>query len=130
MKNLPKIDNAFLAVEDERIVDFGSMDRFYSSKRLELIDATDRLLMPCWCDTHSHVVYAGNRSQEFVDRINGLSYQDIARRGGGILNSVKSLQNISEDELFEQSLNRVQILTQLGTGALEIKSGYGLNYRC
>ena len=126
MKNLPKIDNAFLIVENDRILDFGSMTDFIAQNGDELIDATDRLVLPCWCDSHSHVVYAGNRSQEFVDRINGLSYQDIARRGGGILNSAKSLQNISEDELFEQTLNRVQILTQLGTGALEIKSGYGL----
>ena len=126
MKNLPKIDNAFLIVENDRILDFGSMSGFRAQNGDEIIDTTDRLVLPCWCDSHSHVVYAGNRSQEFVDRINGLSYEDIARRGGGILNSAKSLQNISEDELFEQSLNRVQHLTQLGTGALEIKSGYGL----
>jgi imidazolonepropionase len=126
MKNLPKIDNAFLIVENDRILDFGSMSDFRAQNGDELIDTTDRLVLPCWCDSHSHVVYAGNRSQEFVDRINGLSYEDIARRGGGILNSAKNLQNISEDELFEQSLNRVQHLTQLGTGALEIKSGYGL----
>jgi len=126
MKTLPKIDNAFLIVENDRISDFGSMTDFKAQNGDELIDATDRLVLPSWCDSHSHVVYAGNRSQEFVDRINGLSYEEIARRGGGILNSAKTLQNTSEDELFEQSLNRVQHLTKLGTGALEIKSGYGL----
>ena len=87
MKTLPKIDNAFLIVENDRILDFGSMSDFRAQNGDELIDATDRLVLPCWCDSHSHVVYAGNRSQEFVDRINGLSYEDIARRGGGILNS-------------------------------------------
>lgn len=126
MKELPKIDNAFLAVEDERIVDFGPMAEYIAHEQDIIIDATDRLLMPTWCDSHSHVVYAGNRSQEFVDRINGLSYEDIAQRGGGILNSAKTLQNSSEETLFEQSIKRIQNLTQFGTGALEIKSGYGL----
>ena len=126
MKELPKIDNAFLAVEDERIVDFGPMVEYNAHEQDIVIDATGRLIMPTWCDSHSHVVYAGNRSQEFVDRINGLSYEDIAQRGGGILNSAKTLQNTSEDDLFEQSIKRIQNLTQLGTGALEIKSGYGL----
>ena len=126
MSNLPILENAFLAIENERISDFGLMEEYTSNDHDEIIDATDRLVLPTWCDSHSHVVYAGNRSQEFVDRINGLSYEDIAQRGGGILNSAKTLQNTSEDELFEQSLNRVQNLTQLGTGALEIKSGYGL----
>ena len=126
MSNLPILENAFLAIENERISDFGLMEEYTSNDHDEIIDATDRLVLPTWCDSHSHVVYAGNRSQEFVDRINGLSYEQIAKRGGGILNSAKTLQNTSEDELFEQSLNRVQNLTQLGTGALEIKSGYGL----
>ena len=126
MKTLPKIDNAFLAIKDDYIVDFGSMTDYKTQNNDELIDATDRLVLPSWCDSHSHVVYAGNRSQEFVDRINGLSYKEIAKRGGGILNSAKTLQNASEDELFEQSMARIQNLIELGTGALEIKSGYGL----
>ena len=126
IKELPKIDNAFLAVEGERIVDFGSMVEYTAKEQDKIIDATDRLLMPTWCDSHSHVVYAGNRSQEFVDRINGLSYEDIAKRGGGILNSAKTLQNTSEKTLFEQSMCRIQSLIKQGTGALEIKSGYGL----
>ena len=126
MKTLPKIDNAFLAIQDDYIVDFGSMTDYKTQNNDELIDATDRLVLPSWCDSHSHVVYAGNRSQEFVDRINGLSYKEIAKRGGGILNSAKTLQNASEDELFEQSMARIQNLIELGSGALEIKSGYGL----
>lgn len=126
MKELPKIDNAFLAVEGERIVNFGPMLEYIAHEQDIIIDATDRLLMPTWCDSHSHVVYSGNRSQEFVDRINGLSYEDIAQRGGGILNSAKTLQNTSEKTLFEQSMCRIQSLIKQGTGALEIKSGYGL----
>ena len=126
MKTLPKINNAFLIVQNDCISDFGSMTDFRAQNGDEIIDATDRLILPCWCDSHSHVVYAGNRSQEFVDRINGLSYEEIAKRGGGILNSAKSLQNASEDDLFEQSMARIQNLIELGTGALEIKSGYGL----
>ena len=126
MKTLPKIDNAFLAIQDDYIVDFGSMTDYKTQNNDELIDATDRLVLPTWCDSHSHIVYAGNRSQEFVDRINGLSYEDIAKRGGGILNSAKTLQNASEDDLFEESMARIQNLIELGTGALEIKSGYGL----
>ena len=126
MKELPKIDNAFLVVEDERIVDFGPMAEYIAHEQDIIIDAIDRLLMPTWCDSHSHVVYAGNRSQEFVDRINGLSYEDIAQRGGGILNSAKTLQNTTEETLFHQSMSRIQSLIKRGTGALEIKSGYGL----
>lgn len=126
MKSLPKIENAFLAIRNDRIVDFGPMAHFKAQNEDELIDATDRLVLPSWCDSHSHVVYAGNRSQEFVDRINGLGYEDIAKRGGGILNSAKTLQNTSEEDLFEQSIARVTSLIQMGTGALEIKSGYGL----
>ncbi len=126
MKELPKIDNAFLAVEDERIVDFGPMAEYIAHEQDIIIDAIDRLLMPTWCDSHSHVVYAGNRSQEFVDRINGLSYEDIAQRGGGILNSAKTLQNTTEETLYHQSISRIQSLIKQGTGALEIKSGYGL----
>ena len=126
MKTLPKINNAFLIVQNDCISDFGSMTDFRAQNGDEIIDATDRLVLPCWCDSHSHVVYAGNRSQEFVDRINGLSYEEIAKRGGGILNSAKTLQNTSEDDLFEQSIDRIEKLIRLGTGALEIKSGYGL----
>ncbi|MGC6438168.1 MAG: imidazolonepropionase [Flavobacteriaceae bacterium] len=126
MKTLPKIDNAFLVVENDCIADFGPMRSYKSHKTDQIIKATDRFVFPSWCDSHSHVVYAGNRSQEFVDRINGLSYENIAKRGGGILNSAKTLQKTSEQDLFEQSIKRIQHLIRLGTGALEIKSGYGL----
>ena len=91
------------------------------------MDVTGKIILPTWCDSHSHVVYAGDRSQEFVDRLNGLSYEDIAAKGGGILNSAQTLQATSEEALFEQSMERVNALIQLGTGALEIKSGYGLS---
>src|SRR5690606_33162705 len=91
-----------------------------------VIDATGKIVLPSWCDSHTHIVYAGDRSQEFVDRINGLSYEEIAERGGGILNSAEQLQNTSEDELYKQSLKRLNDVIKLGTGAIEIKSGYGL----
>ena len=92
----------------------------------QVIDATGKMILPAWCDSHTHIVYAGNREGEFVDRINGLSYEEIANRGGGILNSAKKLQETSEDELYEQSKVRLEEIMQLGTGAVEIKSGYGL----
>ncbi|WP_375239353.1 imidazolonepropionase [Aurantibacter sp.] len=126
MKTLPLIENAYLLIENDTIVDFGKMEDCYSTKAETIIDASGKIVMPTWCDSHTHVVYAGNRVQEFVDRINGLSYEDIANRGGGILNSAKTLQNTTEDDLYQQSLQRINQLIKLGTGALEIKSGYGL----
>ena len=87
----------------------------------------EKIVLPAWCDSHTHLVYAGNRVQEFVDRINGLSYEDIAKRGGGILNSAEALQNTSEDELYNQASKRLNDVIKLGTGAIEIKSGYGLS---
>jgi imidazolonepropionase len=94
---------------------------------LEVIDATGKIVMPCYADSHTHIVYAGNREAEFVDRINGLSYEEIAKRGGGILNSAKKLRETDEEELFQQSLKRFFEIISQGTGAVEIKSGYGLN---
>ena len=102
------------------------MEAYSPEQGDECIDATGRLLLPSWCDSHSHTVFAGHRSQEFVDRINGLSYEEIAQRGGGILNSAKTLEKTSEASLFKQSMARIKELEKLGTGALEIKSGYGL----
>lgn len=90
------------------------------------IDCTGKIVLPTWCDSHTHIVYAGNREQEFVDRINGLSYHEIAEKGGGILNSAKKLQDTSEEDLYRQSAQRLEQVMQLGTGAIEIKSGYGL----
>lgn len=126
MKQLPTLKNAYLFIEDDTIVDYGSMNDINGLTAEETIDASGKLVLPCWCDSHTHIVYAGNREQEFVDRINGLSYEEIANRGGGILNSAKQLENTSEDDLYEQSVKRIKEVMQLGTGAVEIKSGYGL----
>ena len=126
MKELPIIENAFLCIENDIISDFGEMKSYVNKKNDIVTDVSGKLILPSWCDSHSHVVYAGDRSSEFIDRINGLSYQEIANRGGGILNSAKKLQNIDEELLFNQSMSRVESLIKLGTGALEIKSGYGL----
>jgi len=126
MKTLPTLKNAFIYIEDDRIIDYGPMDNCTGFSADTNIDATGKLVLPTWCDSHTHIVYAGNREQEFVDRINGLSYEEIANRGGGILNSAATLQNTSEDELYKQSIQRVKSVMNLGTGAIEIKSGYGL----
>ena len=126
MKSLPTIKNAYLLIENGLISDFGSMDACPDGEVEEVIDATGKMILPTWCDSHTHIVYAGNREGEFVDRINGLTYEEIANRGGGILNSAKKLQETSEDELYEQSKVRLEEIMQLGTGAVEIKSGYGL----
>ena len=127
MKKLPTIKNAFLLVEDGLIADFGKMEDCPTIITAEIIDATGKMILPSWCDSHTHIVFAGHREQEFVDRINGMSYEDIANRGGGILNSAEKLQNTSEDELYKESIKRVHDVIKLGTGAIEIKSGYGLS---
>ncbi len=129
MKELPLIENAFLLIEDDTIVDFGKMEDLNGLSADKIIDCTGRIVLPSWCDSHTHIVYAGHREQEFVDRINGLTYEEIAKRGGGILNSAKQLQDISEDELYNQSIERITEIMHLGTGAIEIKSGYGLTLK-
>lgn len=126
MKILPLLKNAFLYIENDTIVDYGKMVDCPNIEVEETIDATGKIVLPTWCDSHTHLVYAGDRTQEFVDRINGLTYEEIANRGGGILNSAEKLQNTSENDLFEQSLVRLKNVTRQGTGAIEIKSGYGL----
>lgn len=126
MKTLPSIKNAYLLIENDTIVDFGSMENCPDLEVEQIIDATGKTVLPTWVDSHTHIVYAGNREQEFVDRINGLSYEEIFNRGGGILNSAKKLQEISEEELYEQSKVRLEEVMLQGTGAIEIKSGYGL----
>ncbi|WP_125722847.1 imidazolonepropionase [Flavobacterium ustbae] len=126
MAILPTIKNAFLIIKDNLIEDFGSMENLPKINADEIIDATGKVILPSWCDSHTHIVYAGNREQEFVDRINGLSYEEIANRGGGILNSAKKLNETSEEEIYEQSKIRLEEVMHLGTGAVEIKSGYGL----
>jgi len=126
MKVLPSIKNAFLLIKNNKIIDFGTLNKIPNVTIDKTIDATGKMVLPSWCDSHTHIVYAGNREQEFVDRINGLSYKEIANNGGGILNSAKKLQSISEEELYQQSAIRIKEVMQLGTGAVEIKSGYGL----
>lgn len=123
---LPKIDNAYLLIVNNLIADYGSMDNCPQIEVGSIINAKGRAVLPAWCDSHTHIVYAGNRVQEFVDRINGLSYEEIANRGGGILNSAKKLNETPEEEIYEQSKIRLEEVMKQGTGAVEIKSGYGL----
>jgi len=126
MAVLPTIKNAFLLIENDVIKAFGPMENCPQTDA-QIIDAAGKIVLPTWCDSHTHIVYAGNREQEFVDRINGLTYEEIANRGGGILNSAKKLHDTSEAYIYEQSKMRLQEVMQLGTGAVEIKSGYGLS---
>jgi imidazolonepropionase len=127
MAVLPSIKNAYLVIENDLIADFGSMDDLPQDINPEkCIDVDGKIVLPSWCDSHTHIVYAGNREREFVDRINGLSYEEIANRGGGILNSAKILNETSEEEIYSQSKLRLEEVMRLGTGAVEIKSGYGL----
>lgn len=126
MAILPTLKNAFLLLENDVIKDFGLMENCPKINIDKTIDATGKIVLPTWCDSHTHIVYAGNREQEFVDRINGLSYEEIANRGGGILNSAKKLNETSEEEIYNQSKKRLEEVISQGTGAVEIKSGYGL----
>jgi imidazolonepropionase len=125
MKNLPTIKNAWLSIENDEIAAFGEMSSCPDVS--EVIDAVGKLVFPSFCDSHTHIVYAASREEEFVDRINGLSYEEIAKKGGGILNSAKKLQNTSEEDLFNDAWRRLEEIKKTGTGAVEIKSGYGLS---
>lgn len=127
MKTLPYINNAWLYLENGLIHSFGRMEDEPMIDCNDIIDLHDKLVLPTWCDSHTHLVFAAPREQEFVDRINGLSYEEIARRGGGILNSAQKLNAMDESELYDQSQQRLQQVIAMGTGAIEIKSGYGLN---
>lgn len=132
MKSVPMIENAFLALEDGVVVAYGSMEDWGGIedwRDLEIIDADGKFVLPAFCDSHTHTVFAKSREEEFVDRINGLSYEEIALKGGGILNSARRLGEMSEDDLFDQAKARIEILKSYGTGALEIKSGYGLTVK-
>ncbi len=130
---LPCIDDAYLLVVDGKIHDFGKMSDFTEKilekldETIDVVDAAGRMVFPAFCDSHSHIVYAGSREIEYIDKIKGLSYEEIAKRGGGILNSVDRLRAASEDELFADAWNRLEEVASLGTGAIEIKSGYGLD---
>lgn len=126
MAILPTIKNAYLKIKDDIIIDYGEMDKLANKEADLTIDASGKIVLPTWCDSHTHIVYAGNREGEFVDRINGLSYEEIANKGGGILNSAKKLQETSVDDLYLQAAHRLDEVIALGTGAIEIKSGYGL----
>lgn len=127
MSHTGSIKNAWLSAEDGHISGFGEMKDRPAGKFDKTIDATGCIIMPSFCDSHSHIVYAGTREEEFIDKINGLSYEEIAARGGGILNSSDLLHDTSEDDLYEQSLARVNEMISHGSGAIEIKSGYGLS---
>lgn len=128
MASLPCIKNAYLLMEDECITSFGVMSSLPENMQAdEVIDATGKIVMPTFCDSHTHIVYAGSRELEFIDKINGLSYEEIAQRGGGILNSAQRLHEATEDELYQEALARVNEMISMGTGAAEIKSGYGLS---
>ena len=126
MNVLQSIDNAYLIADEGVIKDFGEMKNC-PNLDVETIDASGKMVLPAFCDSHSHIVFAGSRESEFLDKINGLSYEDIAKRGGGILNSAKLLHQTSEEELYNQAHKRLKMMIGFGTGALEIKSGYGLN---
>ncbi len=126
MNSLPTLKDAWLLIEDEKIFDYGEMKDLPELSVDNTIDLTGKMVLPSWCDSHTHIIYAGNREQEFGQRISGLSYEEIANNGGGILNSAKTLQNTSEEDLYLQSAKRLEEVIQQGTGAVEIKSGYGL----
>jgi imidazolonepropionase len=132
MAKVKTLKNAYLLISKGKIADFGEMKDLFvpelvEKRKLKIIDASGKMVFPCFCDPHTHVVYAGSREIEYVDKIKGLSYEEIARRGGGILNSAKRLHDASETELVAQAVERLEEVIQYGTGAIEIKSGYGLN---
>ncbi|MEM9823853.1 MAG: imidazolonepropionase [Bacteroidota bacterium] len=127
LRQLPTLQQAWLLIEDERIADFGHMDTC-PERADQIIDVQGGMVGPAWCDSHSHLVFAASRESEFVYRIEGRSYAEIAAKGGGILNSAKKLREMPEEQLFEQAWKRLQKVRAYGTGALEIKSGYGLTY--
>jgi imidazolonepropionase len=125
MAKLPSLKNAFLRIEGEHIAEYGLMKDLKHNNDLTY-DASGQSILPAWCDSHTHLVYAGSRENEFIDKIKGKTYEEIARNGGGILNSAQKLNVTSEDDLFSQAWQRLEAVKRLGTGAIEIKSGYGL----
>jgi imidazolonepropionase len=134
MSEVKSIDNSYLFIEDGKIVSFGEMDSlsddstFWEGKDFDVIDAKGKMVFPSFVDSHTHLVYPASREIEYVDKIKGLSYEEIAKRGGGILNSAKMMENISEEQLIDDALKRIDEIIKYGTGAVEIKSGYGLSF--
>ena len=127
LAHLPSIENAYLIIEDGIIAEYGKMENYTYTGALSTDVSSGSIILPCWCDSHTHLVFAGSRENEFVDKIKGLSYAEIAAKGGGILNSAKKINETSEDELFNLAWKRLTEVSKLGTGAIEIKSGYGLS---
>lgn len=127
MAELPAIENAYLRISGGRIADFGPMASLKREFESEVVNARDRLVLPAWCDAHTHLVFSGSREQEFIDKLKGRTYAEIAARGGGIQYSAKQLQATSEAVLYSMAMERLQEITKTGTGAVEIKSGYGLS---
>ena len=127
MAQMETIKNAYLIIEDDKFAAFGPMSELKEQNADTVIDATGRMVLPSFCDSHTHIVYANSREHEFVDKIRGLSYEEIAKRGGGILNSAKATAAASEEELYDMALQRLEDVMRMGTGAIEIKSGYGLS---
>lgn len=126
MAKMATVKEAYLIIEDEMIADFGEMKNLKEQRFDQEVDATGRMVFPSFCDSHTHLVYAGSREIEYIDKIRGLSYDEIAKRGGGILNSAKRVQEASEDQLYEDAMLRLDNIIRYGTGAVEIKSGYGM----
>ena len=126
MADVATLENAWLLTDGERIKEYGSMESCPSGEGCDILDAEGGWLFPSFCDSHTHIVYAGSREQEFLDKINGLTYEEIAKRGGGILNSADRLHDTSEEELYRQAMERIDEIVAMGTGLVEIKSGYGL----
>ena len=126
MAQMETIKNAYLIIEDDKFAAFGPMSELKEQNADTVIDATGRMVLPSFCDSHTHLVYAGSREIEYIDKIRGLSYEEIAKRGGGILNSAKRVQEASEEQLYEDAMRRLEQMIYFGTGAVEIKSGYGM----
>ena len=126
MDSIATLENAWLLTDGTRIKDYGTMESLSATEECEQLDAQGGWLFPSFCDSHTHIVYSGSREQEFLDKINGLSYEEIAKRGGGILNSADRLHETTEDELYRQAMERIYEIVSMGTGLVEIKSGYGL----
>ena len=126
MKKLSQINNAYLLINNDKIIDFGQMEYCSKLKVDKVIDVEGRFILPTWCDSHTHIVYSGSREKEFIDRVSGSTYEEIAKKGGGILNSAKRLKNTPFEQLYDESSKRLEEVIKLGTGAIEIKSGYGL----